>query len=230
MIFRKAILIVHGFAGGTYDQEYLANHLELIRNYDVYRFTLAGHDGLFKSNMTETDWIKSAEDMIEFLIKNNYKTIYVIGHSMGGVIAARLAAKYKEVKKLVLIAAAFRYLEFTDGNFDILKSLKKTPQIAKDYTKDEIITRLLKMPPSSIKEFSNLVKNNQESLKKIQIPTLIIQGNHDALVPLETANLIYNEIPSKNKNVLIYDGVTHDVFRSNKTPEITKEIIEFLKK
>ena len=48
MIFRKAILIIHGFAGGTYDEEYLAHRLELIRNYDVYTFTLAGHDGLFK--------------------------------------------------------------------------------------------------------------------------------------------------------------------------------------
>lgn len=230
MIFRKAILIIHGFAGGTYDQEYLATHLELIRNFDVYTFTLAGHDGLFKSNMTEADWIKSAEKMIEFLIKNNYKTIYVIGHSMGGVIAARLASIYKEVKKLVLIAAAFRYLEFTDGNFDILKSIKKTPQIAKDYTKDEIITRLLKMPPNSIKEFSNLVKNNENTLKKIEIPTLIIQGNHDVLVPLETADLIYNAIPSKNKKVSIYDGVTHDVFRGKQTKEITQEIIEFLKK
>ena len=58
MLFRKAILIVHGFGGGTYDQEYLTNRLELIKNYDVFNFTLAGHDGLFKSNMTEQDWIK----------------------------------------------------------------------------------------------------------------------------------------------------------------------------
>lgn len=229
MVFRKAILIIHGFAGGTYDQEFLANHLELIRNFDVYTFTLAGHDGLFKSNMTEQDWIKSAEDMMEFLIKNDYKTIYVIGHSMGGVIATRLVTKYKEVKKLVLIAAAFRYLEFTNDNLDIMKSLKKTPKIAKDYTKDEIITRLLKMPPNSMREFANLVKNNEHTLKKVNIPTLIIQGNNDDLVPLETSNIIYNEIPSQNKKILIYDGVTHDVFRSDKTKEITEEIIKFLK-
>ena len=29
MFRRNAVLIVHGFAGGTYDQEYLANFLEL---------------------------------------------------------------------------------------------------------------------------------------------------------------------------------------------------------
>ena len=30
MLFRKAILIIHGFAGGTYDSEDLANELNLV--------------------------------------------------------------------------------------------------------------------------------------------------------------------------------------------------------
>ena len=40
MLFKKAVLIIHGFAGGTYDQEDLANYLELNRIFDVYQFTL----------------------------------------------------------------------------------------------------------------------------------------------------------------------------------------------
>ena len=31
-VFKKAILVVHGFAGGVYDQEYLTHRLELIDN------------------------------------------------------------------------------------------------------------------------------------------------------------------------------------------------------
>ena len=145
MIFRKAILIIHGFAGGTYDEEYLQHRLELIRDYDTYAFTLPGHDGLFKPNMKESDWIKSAEDMMEFLIENGYKSIYLVGHSMGGVIATHLANKYKEVKKLVLVAAAFRFAGFKEENYKIIDSLKQTPKIMKDYPKDEIVTRVLKM-------------------------------------------------------------------------------------
>ena len=229
MLFRKAILIIHGFAGGTYDEEYLQHRLELIKEYDVFSYTLPGHDGLFKSNMKEQDWIKSAEDMMDFLIKNNYKTIYVIGHSMGGVIATHIANKYEEVKKVVLIAAAFKFAGFKEENFKLIESLKNTPKIMKDYPKDEIITRLLKMPISAVKEFANLVKNNEHNLETLEQPILIIQGNNDALVPLDTADLIYNTVPSKDKNILICDGVTHDVFRSEKKEEITEEIIEFLK-
>ena len=71
MMLRKAILVIHGFGGGIYDEEYLINRLELIKNYDVYTFTLPGHDGI-KANMTEEKWTQRAEEMIKFLIKNKY--------------------------------------------------------------------------------------------------------------------------------------------------------------
>jgi esterase/lipase len=67
MIFKKAILIIHGFAGGTYDQEELAFNLELNKSFDVFQFTLPGHDkNLSKVNYQE--WIKSSEEKIELLI------------------------------------------------------------------------------------------------------------------------------------------------------------------
>ena len=228
MMLRKAILVIHGFGGGVYDEEYLTNRLELIKNYDVYTFTLPGHDGI-KANMTEEKWIEKTEEMIKFLINNKYKTIYVIGHSMGGVLATRLASKYKEIKKLVLLAAAFRYLEFKEEKLDVIKSITKLPTLAKEY-KDEFVSRLQRMPLSSLKEFMNTIRHNEDALKKIYIKTLIIQGTSDNVVPQETADFIYDLIPTKEKEVLMCAGVNHDIFKNKKKEQITNEIIEFLKK
>ena len=44
MIFRKAILIIHGFAGGTYDEEELAFNLELNKSFDVFNDSLFGEE------------------------------------------------------------------------------------------------------------------------------------------------------------------------------------------
>ena len=228
MFLKKAILIIHGFGGGVYDEEFLAHRLELIKNYDVYTFTLPGHDGI-KTNMTEKKWVQKTEEMIKFLINNKYKTIYVIGHSMGGVLATRLASKYKEIKKLVLLAAAFRYLEFKDDELNVVKSLTKVPSLAKEY-KDEFVSRMRKMPIPSLKEFMNTIRHNEDSLKNIHIKTFIIQGTSDKLVPAETADFIYDLIPTQEKEVIMCEGVNHDIFRSNKKEQITNEIIEFLKK
>ena len=179
--------------------------------------------------MKKKKWVQKTEGMIKFLISNKYKTIYVIGHSMGGVLATRLASKYKEIKKLVLLAAAFRYLEFKDDELNVVKSLTKVPSLAKEY-KDEFVSRMRKMPIPSLKEFMNTIRHNEDSLKNIHIKTFIIQGTSDKLVPAETADFIYDLIPTQEKEVLMCEGVNHDIFRSNKKEQITNEIIEFLKK
>ena len=69
MIFRKAILFIHGFAGGNYDYSSLANDLQLYHDFDVYTFTLPGHDKTIIKDVTREDWINAAEKQTEILIK-----------------------------------------------------------------------------------------------------------------------------------------------------------------
>ena len=116
---RIAVLFIHGFVGGNYDYANFPNELEVRKKFDVFTFTLPGHDKIIVKNVKFEEWISSAEEQINFLLAHNYHTIYVIGHSMGGVIATHLASKYKEIKKLVLVAPAFRYFYFKDGTINI---------------------------------------------------------------------------------------------------------------
>jgi len=229
-LFRTAILLVHGFAGGVYDAEYLDHRLELISNYDVYTFTLPGHDGDTSNKIKGNDWIKKAESEIEFLINNGYKKIYVIGHSMGGVIATYLASKYKEVKKLVLVAPAFRFISFEDGSFKPISAIKKTPKLLEQYGTKLITSRMTKLPTNAVIEFINLVHKYQNVTKQITIPTLIFRGTEDQVVPEQSVEHVYNTINTNKKKIILLEGVTHDVFRENKKEETTEMIIKFLKK
>lgn len=226
MIFRKAILLVHGFAGGTYDQEGLANYLELNRNFDVYQYTLPGHRRNL-SKVKSAEWIESSEKMIEWLITKGYHKIYLIGHSMGGVIATYLASKYKEVKKLVLAAPAFHYLDVKDKNLNIPESLKMIPKVVKTYGGDEIVSRMLKLNINAIGEFMTLIKDYYDFPKDVNCPTLILQGNNDNLVPLSSSKYVYESIKSKKKDIIYIDDLTHDVFKNEKTYRIVEK---FLKK
>ena len=81
ILLRKAVLIIHGFAGGTYDQEKLANYLEKNYRFDVYSFTLPGHAKRSFKTVKYSDWIVACEEQIETLIDYGYKDIYLIGHS-----------------------------------------------------------------------------------------------------------------------------------------------------
>ena len=234
MFFRKkAILFVHGFVGGIYDYDNFPNLLELHRKFDVFTFTLPGHDKLIVKNVKYNEWIKEAENQIKFLIDHHYKEIYVIGHSMGGVIAAHLAKEFKEVKKLVLVAPAFRYFCFTDGKVNIKNisnSLKTIPNLIKKMGAETVLERISKTPIATMLEFTKLVTNHEKDVLEINCPTLTIHGLDDTVVPKEATDYIYNNIKSKTNLLINMKNVNHDCFRGKRNAEVKNIITEFLLK
>ena len=227
MFKHKAILIIHGFAGGVYDEEYLINYLEFKRNFDVFSFTLPGHDVKNRKYSTEDRWIKKSEKELKMLLDHGYKEIYVIGHSMGGVIATYLAKKYSEVKKLVLVAPAFTSLGSKDQG-GVFGALFKIPDLIKAYSYQELLTRVNKLPLSSEKEFMNLITHHKHDIDEIRVPILFIHGSADQVVPVKSSITLYNKVKNKKKKLIIIDGYYHDVFKGRKVERICKEIKKFL--
>lgn len=233
MLFKKkAILLIHGFVGGNYDFGNLPNELQIIGNFDVFTFTLPGHEKLVVKNVKYSDWINSAKEQIEFLIKNNYQEIYLIGHSMGGVIASYLASTYPQVKKLVLAAPAFRYFYFKDGKFNI-KNIKTTitniPEIFKINGPSSVIERISKTPIKTMLEFTKLVATYQDCVNNINCPTLIIHGLSDDVAPTESTEYVHNNITSSVNILVNIKGVNHDCFRGKSNNQVKELIIDFLK-
>lgn len=228
-IFKKAILLIHGFAGGNYDYNSLGNDLELYNSFDVFTFTLPGHERMIIDKVTREDWIKKAEDEIEKIINANYKEVYVIGHSMGGVIASHLASKYKEVKKLVLAAPAFHYLAFKGDKVDVIESIKKLPNLFKNYAPEEVLSRIFKIPAPTIKEFMKLVEEHTKDIKDITCPTLILHGEKDDIVPVDSVQYVYDNIKSKSVTLIELHSLTHDLFMNDRYDEVRDIIVKFFR-
>ena len=128
MLFKnKAVLIVHGFAGGTYDQEYLAKYLELNHHFDVFTFTLPGHDVIINAKVKANEWIDATKREIENLIKVGYKDIYlgvpvILGkNGIEKIVELDLNAEEKEK-----FAASAKTVK---GNVATLKELKLQQKI-----------------------------------------------------------------------------------------------------
>ena len=224
--------MIHGFVGGIYDYGNFQNELEYIRNFDVFTFTLPAHEKNIVKDVKYEEWIKESENQIELLINHGYKTIYVIGHSMGGVIAAHLASKYPQIKKLVLAAPAFRYFYFKDGKVNVRglnDTLKNLPDIMKNMGTEKVLERIIKTPIPTMLEFTKLVNTYIGDTKKITCPTLIIRGNNDQIVPSEGTDYAYNSISSKCNCLVNIDRVTHDCFTKERKEEVKEIITNFLK-
>ena len=220
-IFRKAIVIIHGFTGNLYDNEYLMNYLELDSNYDVFAETLPGHNQDRFSDASVDDWKKSVDCEIKKLIDKGYQTIYVIGHSMGGILASYLASKYKEIKKVVFVNAAFDYLNFKQNKDDIKdKDLKKYSHLWQ---------KALRTSPFMVNEFRKLVKESNDYLKSVDCDTLILRSVRDEIIPYEVGDIIYDNIKSRKKCLTDIKDASHIVLSGNKKDTVSEYIRLFLK-
>ena len=229
MFRRRAVLIIHGLAGGTYDEEPLANYLQMNRKFDVFAFTLPGHDVKDKRKATMDAWMKESERQLETLINAGYKKIYIVGHSMGGVIATHLAKEYKEVKKLVLVAPAFTSIASKEEG-GLITALFKIPDLVKAYSYNELLTRINKLPFSAEKEFFKLIETYRNDIYSITIPTMFVHGTNDQVVPVKSSIDIFEKLDNNSKIILLIKDYYHDVFKGNKVESINKEIRDFLAK
>ena len=221
MLFRKAVVIIHGFTGNLYDNEYLMNYLEYDRMFDVYAKTLPGHNKDRFSDASVDDWKKSVDSEIFKLIQKGYRTIYVVGHSMGGILASYVASKYSEVKKIVFVNAAFDYLNFKQ-NKDDLKD--------KDFSKyNHLWQKALRTSPFMVNEFRKLVKESNDILPKVKCDVLILRSMRDEIVPLNVGDIIYKNITSKHKWLTDIKDASHVVLSGNKKKIVSEYIRLFLK-
>lgn len=232
-MFRKktAILFIHGFVGGNYDFDNYPNELQIHKKFDVFTYTLPAHEKTTVKNVKYEDWIEESVRQIKFLLDNNYKKIYIIGHSMGGVIATHLASTYPQIKKLVLVAPAFRYFYFKDGKINIKnisETLKSMPDLFKQMGSDKVIERISKTPIPTIFEFTKLVNEYQNNTQKITCPTLIIHGTEDIVVPEESTEYVHRTIKSKSNILININKLNHDCFKCERNEELRNIITNFL--
>lgn len=220
--FRKAILIIHGFTGNLYDNEYLMNYLEYERNFDVYAKTLPGHNRDRFCRAKYTDWLKFVDNEVSYLASLGYKTIYVIGHSMGGILASYVASCHKEVKKLVLINAAFKYINLKQNKIDIINN--------KDFSNyNHLLEKLLRTSLMFFIEFTKLVKKYKYVLEEVTCDTLVLQSTADEIIPFETGSEIYEKLGSEKKCLTTLNDCSHVALIGKRKEEISEYIKLYLK-
>jgi hypothetical protein len=115
--------------------------------------------------------------------RNLRKELWVMGRSLGSISALELAYHDQEEMKGLIIESGF-------------------PSVVR-------IMFHLGMPALGV----GLEKIDQECLeriKKISLPTLIIHGEQDSLVPLQNAKDIYQYLGSKEKELLVVPSATHN--------------------
>lgn len=225
----KGCLLFHGFTGSPYEVQPLANHLQKQTDWLIHVPTLPGHgchDTL--KRVTWRDWLLFAE--IEFLrMAKHCSSIYVIGFSMGALIASHIAAKYP-VERLVLLSPALFHLNTPQMLEDMKQLVRNYPDDHHSFLdlmqryKDKITNT----PLRAVLQFKKLVKEITPIISNIDTPLFIVQGEKDALVLPKSAHYIYTRVKSKEKELLFLPYSKHVVCHDCQKEEVFQRVEHFL--
>jgi carboxylesterase len=222
---REIYILVHGFGGGPFEIEPLA---EQLRDYgkEICIPKLAGHTGkradLRKGNYR--DWLDSVESYAASYLSDGYE-VCLVGFSMGGLICANVASKYR-IKKIVTVNTPIKYWDFTNVTNNLKSDLKnKNLKFVKRY-----FIAGTQYPTQALVNFKILHIKTKNVFKEIDCPILITQTKDDDAVNHNSAELIFNMVKSTNKNIKKYDSGGHLALWSESGLEIIRDILDFLLK
>ena len=163
-------------------------------------------------------------------LKKEADRIIIVGFSMGGLIAMYLALRYK-VDRLVLLSTAAKYV----SPVQLLEEVKVsaadalTGKLANNPLFHLYEYKLTHTPVSAAVEFLRVVKMVEPYYGKITVPVCIVQGGKDGIVPVSTAQFIFDQIGSQDKHIIHSDSSKHLICYSDDSEEWFGKVLAFMK-
>lgn len=214
-------LLLHGAGGGTaWDLKEFAKVLHSKTGVTIWLPTLKGYgtrpEDLY--GITFADWMANAREGVTKL-QQNCDWIFVIGHSVGGLLALLLASEQKEINAVVTWAAPIIIRDRRIILFPVINKIplirrvipKKIASTATEEEKDQGWVGYDWIPSSIGFVVLEGIKRVKQSLSKVTCPTFIIQGTKDELASRNSAKKVYQSIKSKMKEIWYVEGAPHPI-------------------
>jgi 3-oxoadipate enol-lactonase len=167
-----------------------------------------------------------SDRLADWLVAEGLSQAHVAGHSLGGAVAARLAARHPErIDRLVLVDAAIR----PRG----MRSLAPPAHVMRTIGRGSLgfapllVRDLLRCHPRSFvaATVDALQTDWEPHLRRINAPTLVVWGERDAITPLKLGHEIAAVVPGARLITLAEAGHNPMWERAN---VFNAEVLRFL--
>lgn len=246
---RGEVLLVHGFGEHSGRYGSITEYLNA-RHYNVSSYDHRGHgssEGLpghiehFSDYEVDLDWVISW--VRGFALD---RRLFLMGHSMGGLVVLRYLATRNESLAGAVISApligvaspvpAYKLLVARlsakvmprlrlDNGLDPAM-LSRDPAVGRAYVADPLVNRRV-----SARWFFEATKAMEEVMKsaaQITLPVVVMQGTEDHIASVEATQRLFARISSADKELVLYPGLYHEIFNEPEKREIYERVTEWL--
>lgn len=217
------LVLVHGLSGST--AWWVRNVDALSQGYRVYLIDLPGF-GSMRRYANEFSVAGSPDWIAEVLSALGLNSVALIGHSMGGLIAALFAARYPQrVSKLVLAAPAIALLH--KSVLPLLLPLLRDAMYMQPAFFPTLVRDAARAGPKTLIRAAReiLTIDTHEELANISAPCLLLFGERDPLVPATISDAVHTAI--RNSSVLLLPRASH-VLMYDRPDLFNEAVLHFL--
>jgi alpha-beta hydrolase superfamily lysophospholipase len=238
---RYAVLLAHGLGEHTGRYGHVAVHL-LAHGAAV----VSGPDHLGHG---QSDGPRADFDDVDVMVEDLHQVadqlrddhpglpLVLIGHSLGGVIAARFAQKYgAELAALVLSAPViggnpgFQALLSMDPMPDVPldpAALSRDPAVGEAYAADPLVHHG-PVTRTALQSIFTSVDQIAADGSFGDLPTLWIHGENDPLAPYDVTAKAFETVGGTHLEQKVYPGAMHEIFNETNKDEVLADVTNFL--
>lgn len=246
---RAVVLIIHGIRDHAQRYDALGQALAA-KGIAAYASDLRGygHSGGHRQRIDSMEQVIADIDQLAKRARADFpgKKVFVYGHSLGGLIATSYALERQgELAGLVLSGPALVLpSSVTQGDITgakifgaILPNLPAQPvdeagfvstQAEKDaFLKDPFIDHD-KLPARTARATLNAIEALGPRMEQLKLPLLVMHASSDALTYPEGSRELHRRAASTDKELVMWDGVFHDLLHEPKREEVLAKVTTWL--
>jgi carboxylesterase len=224
-------VLLHGFTATTVEVRSLAQSL-YDAGYTVSGPLLPGH-GTTPEDLNNTcweEWVDAAEDCYQQVVAG-CDQVFIMGESMGGLTALYLATLHPEAQGVLVYSPAAK---LPLSWFDWMKVRLAAPFVLgspkSGLTEDTKWQGYRVNPLRGILQLRQMQNMVLPHLTKIQMPILIVMGQHDKTIDLISGDLVYTKVSSRIKEKIMFEHSPHVVLLGPELDTITELTLDFMKR
>ncbi|MBI5590847.1 MAG: lysophospholipase [Deltaproteobacteria bacterium] len=242
---KAVMMIVHGLG------EHSGRYLNIVDHFVPMGFAIYGmdHPGHGRSEGTRK-YVGRFEDFIDNVkaffdkIQGRHagKPIFLVGHSMGGLISAVYLLDHQDGLKGAILSGPSvkipdnilpitifigKILAVLMPEFGLIGTapadVSRDPAVVQAYLDDPLVHKG-KTTAGLAAEILKAMQRVSRDAGRITLPILILQGGADRIVSPAGAKALYDAVGSIDKEIKIYDGLYHEVYNEPEHPGVLRDV------
>lgn len=232
------VVIAHGFAEHSGRYAHVASALNEA-GFSVWALDHRGH-GQSEGERADIESVAAAVADLDLLVDTVRSAVpsgslFLVGHSMGGLIAAAYAEDHQDRLSGLVLSGALLYVapeiaaladleEIPD--LGLADAVSSDPAVVQAYKDDPLV--YLGPPPRRFIESFAQVEDVRSRLKELSLPLLAMHGSGDLLVSPQALRDLVASVSSEDLTAVLWPGLWHEIFNEPRKDEVISTMVRWI--